>query len=157
MKAEYLNPFMQATTDVFKMMLGLSIKKKDLKLLKELSFSNDANVLLGITGDLHGSILFAFPKNMVLEMVKNMSGLEMEEINSFVSSALGEVANIISGNAVTILSQKGYQCDIAPPRVLVGEYKTFTNTDEKPLLLTLKSELGDFELNLSLLEKLEKS
>lgn len=156
MKAEYLNPFIKATNDVFKMMLGLSMEKKDLRLQEELSCSNDANVMLGITGDLQGSILFGFPKNMVLEMVKSMSGLEVNEINSFVSSALGEVANIISGNAMTILSQEGYRCDIVPPRVFVGEYKTFTVKDEHPLLLTLKTDIGEFDLNLFLKEKTEK-
>ena len=34
---------------------------------------------------------------MTLEMVRIMSGLEMKTIDSFVSSALGEVANIIGG------------------------------------------------------------
>ncbi len=153
MKAEYLNPFMQATNDVFMMMLGLNMKKKDLKLQKELSCSNDANIMLGITGDLQGSILFGFPKNMALQMVKTMSGLEIDEINSFVSSALSEIANIISGNAMTILSEKGYRCDITPPRVFVGNYTTFTIENESLLLLTLETEIGEFELHLFIKEK----
>ena len=30
-------------------------------------------------------------------------------------SALGEIANIITGNAATNLAQLGYDCDISPP------------------------------------------
>lgn len=155
MRVEYLNPFIKATNDVFQMMLGLKTEKKDLKVQQELTCSNDVNVMLGITGDVQGSIIFGFPKNMVLEMVKIMSGLEIDEINSFVSSALGEVANIISGNAMTFLSHEGFFCDIVPPRVFVGDYKTFKVKDECSLLLTLNTEIGEFELDLFLKEKLK--
>jgi len=48
---------------------------------------------------------------MALEMVKIMSGLEMDDIDNFVSSALGEVGNIISDNALTILTKGNYKCD----------------------------------------------
>ena len=48
--------------------------------------SKDANVSLGVTGDLKGSILFRFTKAMTLEMVKIMAGMEMDEIDVFVSS-----------------------------------------------------------------------
>ncbi len=153
MKIEYINPFIKAINDVFKMMLGLNIEKKDLKIQEEIICKNDTKVVLGITGDLQGDIIFRFPKNMALEMVKNMSGLEVDEINRFVSSALGEVVNIVSGNAVTILSQEGYSCDIVPPKVFINEDMTFNLKDEHLLHLILKTDIGEFELNLNLKEK----
>jgi len=51
---------------------------------------------------------------MTLEMVKILSGMEMDKIDNFASSALGEMANIIGGNALTLLSQYNYTCDIVP-------------------------------------------
>jgi len=39
---------------------------------------------------------------MTLEMVKILSGMEMDKIDNFASSALGEMANIIGGNALTL-------------------------------------------------------
>ena len=153
MKAEYLNPFITATSSVFQTMLNLEPVKKDLRLEGELITGNDANVVLGVTGELEGTVIFGFPKKMTLDMVKEMSGMEMEEINSFVSSALGEVANIISGNAMTILHDDDIKCDIVPPRIFVGEYKSFAVEDEQPIILTLGTEMGDFDLNLFLKEK----
>ncbi|SHK13098.1 chemotaxis protein CheX [Desulforamulus aeronauticus] len=153
MKAEYVNSFYQATTDVFQLMLDLQAERGTLKLLEDMVLSKDASVILGVTGDLRGTILFTFPKDMVLEMVKIMSGMEMAEIDSFVSSAIGEVANIIGGNAVTILANHDYTCDIATPQVLIGEYKSLSVGNEKALLLPLITSIGEFEIALFLKEK----
>ncbi|NBG87904.1 chemotaxis protein CheX [Isachenkonia alkalipeptolytica] len=153
MKAEYLNPFIEATNRVFQTMLNLEPEKKELKMEEDLITSNDANVVLGVTGDLQGTVIFGFPEEMTLKMVKEMSGMEMAEINSFVSSALGEVANIISGNAMTILHDENLSCDIVPPRIFIGEYKSFAVEEEQPLVLTLSTAMGEFDLNLFLKEK----
>ncbi len=131
MKAEYANPFYIATKEVFRLMLNLEAQRGDLRVVKDMVPSNDASVLLGVTGDLKGSILFSFTTDMTLEMVKIMSGMEMSEIDSFVSSALGEVANIIGGNAVTKLSEHKYICDIVPPQVFVGQHKSLSMASGK--------------------------
>ncbi|AKL94850.1 CheC domain containing protein [Clostridium aceticum] len=153
MKAESVNSFYQATKDVFKLMLDLGIEQGKLGIVEDMVLSKDANVVLGVTGDLRGTILFSFPKEMILEMVKIMCGMEMDEIDSFVSSALGEVANIIGGNAVTILASNNYKCDIVPPQIFVGEYKSFSMANEKALLLPLKTQIGAFDINIFLKEK----
>ena len=51
-------------------------------------------------------------------MVKIMSGMEFEEVDAFVTSAISEIANIISGNVATALSDSDIKCDILPPMQL---------------------------------------
>ncbi|QGG48299.1 chemotaxis protein CheX [Heliorestis convoluta] len=153
MKAEYVNAFYLATREVFQLMLDLDTEKGSLQVVEAIVSSKDASVLLGVTGDIRGTILFCFPKAMTLEMVKIMAGMQMDEIDSFVSSALGEVANIIGGNALTQLSQKSYICDIAPPQIFVGQYTSSSMNNEKALLLTLKSSIGEFDVIIYLKER----
>ena len=153
MKAEYVNPFYKATYDVFELMLSLHPKRSSIKAVEEMVNTKEASVVLGVTGDLKGVRISSFPKDMALEMVKIMSGIEMEDIDGFVSSALGEVGNIISGNALTLLSENKYKCDITPPQVLVGTYKTFSAPNEKSLLLSLNTEIGEFDISILLKEK----
>lgn len=76
--------------------------------------------------------------------------MEMKEIDGFVSSALGEVANIISGNVVTELSKNEYKCDIVPPQIFVGEYKSVSMANKKIICLPLKTNIGELEINISL-------
>ncbi len=153
MKAEHINSFYQATQEVFQLMLDLDVSRGDLRIIEDLVSNREANVLLGITGDLQGSILFSFDDDTVLKMVHIMSGIEMKEIDNFVSSALGEVANIISGSAATNLTSHNYICDITPPQIFIGKHKSLSLANKKTLQLPLITNIGAFDVNISLAEK----
>ncbi len=152
MKAEYVNSFYKATLDVLKLMLDLEVKQGQLNLVEGLIPSKDANVIIGVTGDLKGNILFSFPQDMALEMVYIMSGMRMGEIDTFVSSALGEVANIIGGNALSNLSASNYHCDIVPPQILIGTYHSVSMANEKAMRIPLITTIGEFDITLYLKE-----
>ncbi|NLJ78273.1 MAG: chemotaxis protein CheX [Tissierellia bacterium] len=152
MKVDHINAFYVAIQEIFKLMLDLDVEKGELRIVEDMVSSKDANVLLGITGDLKGSILFGFPKHMALEMVNIMSGVDMDEIDTFVSSALGEVVNIIGGNALTSLSNYDYICNMAPPQIIVGKYKSISMASERSLLIPLETEIGKFDVNVFLAE-----
>lgn len=153
MKSEYINAFYKATIDVFHLMLDVEIERGDLSLVEGMISSKDANVVLGVTGDLKGSILFGLPKEMTLKMIKIMCSMEMSEIDSFVSSALGEMANIIGGNALTILNSNNYVCDIVPPQIFIGEYKSYSMANKKALLLPILTSIGNFDIHIFLEEE----
>jgi len=59
-----------------------------------------------------------------------MSGMEFDAVDEFVTSAVSEIANIISGNVLTMLAGEDLTCDILPPVLRKpdesGEY-TFHN------------------------------
>lgn len=152
MKAEYVNSFYKATRDVLKMMLDIDVEQGALNVVEGLIPSKEANVIIGVTGDLKGSILFSFPRDMTLEMVNIMSGMQLNEIDNFVSSALGEVANIIGGNALSNLSANNYTCDIVPPQIFIGKYQSASMANEKALRIPLKTKIGKFDINIFLKE-----
>ncbi|UMZ74906.1 chemotaxis protein CheX [Natranaerofaba carboxydovora] len=153
MKAEFVNPFYKATNDVFGNMLDIETERGDLGVVEDIVSGGMANVMIGVTGSLSGTIMYSFPEDMTLEIVKIMSGMEMDKLDSFVTSALGEVANIISGNAITYLNQENYNCDIVPPQIIIGENKSISMAAEKALVLPLKTSIGDFDINISIKEK----
>lgn len=152
MKVEYINPFYLATQDVFNRMLDVDIERGKLKVVEEMVAGREANVLIGMAGDLSGSVLYSFPKVMALEMVKILSGMEMEELDVFVTSALGEIANIISGNAAMYLEKANYICHIVPPQIIIGENKSISMATPQAIVLPLKTRIGEFEINISIKE-----
>lgn len=153
MKAEYINSFYKATKDVLKLMLDLDIEMDKPEVAQGMVSSQDTNVILGVTGDLRGNILFGFPEDMTLEMVRIMSGMQINRVDEFVSSALGEVANIIGGNAITLLASHEYICDIVPPQIFIGQYKSMSMANKKAICLPLKSEIGEFSIIIYLTEE----
>lgn len=153
MKAAFLNPFFKATVDIFQMMLDIQPQRGQFRVLEDEVSTSEANAIIGITGQVSGSVLFTFPKEMALEMVRIMSGMEMKELDSFVASALGEIANIISGNAVIGLSKQDFICDVTPPQILIGSHKSLSMASKKSICLPFTTEIGSFEIILSIREK----
>jgi len=150
MKAEYVNPFYQATKEVFKLMLDLDVSKAQLEALKH-SEDKTVSVTIGITGDLNGTITYTFPEEMILEMVKIMSGMEFQAVDSFVTSALGEVSNIICGNATSGLCALNYNCDITPPRITVGRLES-VQENASTTTIPLQTDIGVMTLSITLYE-----
>lgn len=149
MKAEYVNPFYSATIEVFKMML-------DLETSRGTNQGGNAtgpwvNIAIEVTGDLRGKILYQFPQSMTLEMVKIMSGLEMDALDGFVTSALAEVSNIISGNAMSNLFKNNYQCDISTPQIVTGAPEEILGK-RQVLTIPLETEIGNPLIHLDLVE-----
>ncbi len=105
--------FVNATYNVFSLMLDLS----DITDHPAETFlcNDELDISIGIVGDLNGEVIYRFPFATSLGMVNIMSGMQMEAVDDFVTSAISEIANIISGNVLTILAGSDINCDILPP------------------------------------------
>ncbi len=109
-----------ATQEVLELMLditGVASRSGDAAL--SANCDRSIGIAIGVTGDLGGEIVYCFPCNTALEMVRIMSGMDFDAVDDFVTSAIGEIANIISGKALALLSRNNVVCDILPPKVLV--------------------------------------
>ena len=145
MKAECVNPFLQALQDVFKLMLDVDISRENVNGANDITSEKQVVVEIKLIGDITGSVLFSFPQSTTLEIVKIMSGMEFDKIDGFVTSALGEMSNIISGNAVTHLSKANYQCDILPPRIEITDCNS--GNCQPALTVPLHTVVGDMRVN----------
>ena len=147
MSSQVFSPFAKATGEVFKLLLDLDTTASNPKILEHIQDSNDSvDIVIGIIGDLSGMILYRFPKSTMLEMVAIMSGMEFEAIDEFVLSAMGEIANIISGNALMGLSSEKINCDILPPRVVIEDRNQIFTSNIPVVNATIQTSLGDVEL-----------
>lgn len=108
-------PFMEATRNVFQLMLDLSDVSD--RVVEEFEYEEGVDVSIGVIGDFVGEVIYRFPSDTSLSMVNIMSGMEMSSVDEFVTSAISEIANIISGNVLTELAQNDMKCDILPPAV----------------------------------------
>ena len=145
---DLLTPFSNAASQTFKLLLDLDVAtESNLPVEKQEGDKEKVVIMIEITGDLAGQVMYSFPKDTTLEMVKMMSGMEFNEIDEFVKSALGEIANIISGNAMTGLSQSQVMCDIRPPKIIDGD--SLPAAEGCSIYRTkVKTSIGDVELNL---------
>ncbi len=105
--------FVDATHNVFNLMLDLTdIHDRP---ANEFTCDDEIDIAIPVVGDLSGEVVYRFPVTTSLNMVNIMSGMQVEEVDAFVTSAISEIANIISGNVLMTLSENALTCDILPP------------------------------------------
>ncbi|MGI6576956.1 MAG: chemotaxis protein CheX [Eubacteriales bacterium] len=113
MKEKIYRAFVSATRNVFNLMLNISDISDHP--VEEFNHEDVVDISIGIVGDLQGEVVYRFPVPTSLNMVQIMSGMEFEKVDAFVTSAVSEIANIISGNVLSVLSDSEMNCDILPP------------------------------------------
>jgi chemotaxis protein CheX len=150
MKAEYVNPVFKAVTEVFKAMLDIEVSRGTMGAVA--GGKQEVDIQINVIGDVAGSILFQFPQDTTLNIVQIMSGMEIKELDSFVTSAMGEISNIISGNAASYLAKTNYHCDIMPPQIAVTNAAVAPQFAPETLNIPLHTNIGDMNIYISLNE-----
>lgn len=153
MNADLLNPFIVSLDQVIMSFSGLNIEKQKVEVLTNaLNHGANIHVFLGVTGDLYGNVLLSAERKSGLQLASMMVGENLDDFNDMSISALQELLNITSGNAVTQLAEMGIKADISPPAFLTGlqlDIRVFF-----PLIsILLSAGETKFYLNLSLKKK----
>ena len=68
--------------------------------------TREANINIGIAGDLAGSVIYSFSRELAFNISSILLGMDFKELNHFVASAVAEISNILSGNTMTFLSNR---------------------------------------------------
>lgn len=67
-----------------------------------------------------GSLALSFSKESILKIISNMLQEEFLEVNEEVADCVGEITNMVAGGAKKIMSEQGYDFDMATPVVVCG-------------------------------------
>ena len=113
----YVDLFAHSALEVMETMAGLDRESAQMRVVSPYRPQGDIFVKIELVGDLKGTAVFGFSKELALHLLETMTGMELTELDELVQSALCELTNISCGNAATALVKRGLQCDIKPPVV----------------------------------------
>ena len=134
MKAEFINPFLEATRSVLKTMAFLEPIPGNPYIKKGGAASGDISGIVGITGEAEGSLCLSFSKACILFIISKMLGEEQKEINEDVKDAVGELTNMISGDSRRRLQELGHSFQGAIPSVISGPGHEVKHITKGPIL-----------------------
>lgn len=120
MKVEHLNPFVGAASSVIEAVLGQTPVKGDLSVRPSNTTYQQVNVVCGITGQLIGQVIYGMSLVTADRVASVMIGKPIKVFDHLAASAVAELGNIISGQALQRLSEDGVRCDITPPSLIRG-------------------------------------
>lgn len=150
MKVEYIQPFISAAIDVIKAELGMDATLGELAAEKNSSTTQEVTVLIGVTGQVEGIVLYGISKPMASEIVLLLTGERHPVFDDVVESAVAELGNVISGRALAHFEEQGVQCRISPPTVIVGRGTIISTVDIKRLLIPLNLPIGQLQVSVAL-------
>jgi len=150
-KAEYVNSFIKASTEVLnnfvtdKFSVGRPFIRNNPFPTKEIV------IILGITGDIKGQAVFSLTESMAKAVASGMMmGMPVEEIDEMAKSALSELGNMIMGNSATLLFNVGAQIDITPPSLVKGTSIEITSAGMETICVPLVSTMGEIEFDIGI-------
>lgn len=155
MKAEYINPFIQASQKVIQETTGFAPTLGQVYVKKSPFKGHNVAILIGITGAIQGNVTISLNKSLVCKIVSMMmGGYPVPEVDEIAKSGIAELSNMILGNVASIFFQSDIEIDITPPTVLVGDNMEFSPTKSTIISIPLQFDEGDsMEIDVSYVEK----
>ena len=152
MKEEYVNPFLVPAKLVWKKELGHILELESAELVSHQFTTEDITAIIGVSGQLQGSVLYGFSRETAQSAIQTMLGDGVDTSDGMALSALGEIANMITRNAATNLVEVGYTCSISPPVMLEPMGSRITTVGGSQILVTFTSTVGTLHIRISLYE-----
>jgi chemotaxis protein CheX len=147
MDVKLINPFINATINVLETMAFVTVAAGKPYVKKDNLAVGDVSGVLGLTGIANGTIAVTFEEKCILNVVSNMFGETMSELNNEIADAVGELTNMISGQARRELEQIGKIFKAAIPSVVTGRNHSIIHYSEGPkIAIPFKTDNGDFTI-----------
>lgn len=109
-------------------------------------------VIIGITGRLEGRMILELGKNTALRLCEALNwGEPFPAFNDMARATLAELANLVSGRAVTYLNDKGTAVSITPPVIFCGMGMKASSV-LVPFVVPIETDCGKLKVNVAVQE-----
>ena len=149
MKVEITNSFLEAAISVIETMASVDLTPGKPFIKNGSISSGDISGIVGMTGESEGSLSLSFSKECILHIVSSMFGEPITDITEEVKDAVGELTNMISGDARRRMETAGILYQGAIPSVITGPGHEIRHVTKEPIIsIPLDSANGGFHLEL---------
>lgn len=151
MEVKYINPFVEATNNVFKDFFNVQPRvQKPYLLDRGEKHSWEVSALIGIAGAARGSVVLSFSQGLANILTSRLVGKKITQVDEDVIDTIGEVVNIIAGNAKQGLEE--YRLMISLPSVVRGKNHNIAWPGKQiPIIaIPFTTEHGTFALSVGL-------
>ena len=150
MDVNIINPILESFVNVMPQLGFANVEKKGISLKGKYIECTGVEVIIGITGDIKGSIIYGISEEDAKKIASQMMmGMPVNELDELAQSAISELINMLTANAATIYSKESRSVDISTPTLIRGEFVT-NATVEKIICVEMNIDGMKFEVNISL-------
>ncbi len=144
MKAEHINPFIQASQIVIQEITGMNPMLGKIYIKNSLYDHDHIIVLIGLTGELEGNVIMSLKESLACKISSIMlGGTTITVVDEMTISAISELCNMILGKVAGIFAVNNINVDITPPSILNRE--AFLKHQPKATLICIPLEFAGGE------------
>ena len=149
MKMELIQPFINAADAVLAEGLKSSTTVGSLSMEEEAYRRKGVAALIWVTGDIEGRIIFDLDPQTAVRVASKFAGAQLPESDVLVRETVCELANQVTGNAVTALNDQGFHFRVHPP-ILHTEDGSKSSEDTEALVICFETASGNVFMNIAL-------
>lgn len=151
MDVRIINSFLAAAIHVLKTMARIEAKPGKPFLKKDDSVFGDVSAIIDITGAVHGFMTLSFDENCIKAIVSNLFGESVTVINDEVKDAVGELTNVICGDARRRIALEKIILVGGIPSIVAGKDHPATRSGKGPrIAIPFTTPAGHFAVEISL-------
>lgn len=121
MKADWINPFIEAFNLVMPQLGFNDVKRKNVSIEAKNLKSSGVSVNVGIIGDLSGNVIYDIDEESSKKIASRMlMGMPVEALDDMSKSALCEMANMLAARASSNFAENDILINISPPSLTYG-------------------------------------
>ncbi len=152
--AKHVNPFIEAAIKVIQQITGIEVRRGHLSYKARVEPSFGVSIIIGVYGFLVGQVVYSMQSSLADRLIDTMlQGHSPQEKKILFIDTLGELANMITGNATALLSQKmDMSLKITTPAIATGDNLSINLIPKPALVLGLITQYGPIEISVAMEE-----
>ncbi|MDR1291224.1 MAG: chemotaxis protein CheX [Planctomycetaceae bacterium] len=141
LRVEFINPFIVAVTKTLETMVGCKVTRGTPTLKKEPQTLFPISGIIGLSGVVVGTVILTMSKELAIKSAAVMLMEEFDDLNADVYDAVGELTNMIAGNAKAQLEE--YKLSLSLPNIIKGEKSEIIFPESsQPITIPFQTEFG---------------
>ncbi len=150
MNIEFMNPFVEAASEVLKAEVQTTARLGSLSLHKSTLTTDDVTIMISLVEQVQGVVLYGLSTPTALSLVSRVMGQTFLEFDNLAQSGVAELGNVITGRATVKLSEAGYESMISPPTLVIGKGVQISTLDFSRVVVPITTDLGEIVVHLAL-------
>jgi len=142
---KYIQPFVDVCESVFRDFIGSDLVAERPHFAdKNDSHDWDVSAIIGLTGEAKGAVVISMKKELALRLTGVLTGSTHTTLDDEVVDAIGEIINIIAGNAKRGL-EESFRLVISLPTIVRGKGHTISWPNEQARIIRIPFRIFDTE------------
>lgn len=150
MRIELIQPFINATDAVLAEMLPGPTHMGHIMMADDVYRRKGIAASVAIQGDIVGHVIFDLETETALRVAVALAGGEVEPTEQLARETVCELANVVVGNAVTLLNDQGHSFKVFPPILHTSEEGYAGDCSSETLEMCFDTPSGKVHLNIAM-------